>query len=156
MNTAPSIPYRDTTLSQEEKQIVLLEVVELGKKLLNLGAFSEEGLQKVVTWASLETVEVGSHDHSGDGKLPGSIPQREGGAREHFANCPATRINGRLNQPGFTASPDGGIADSGGGREQLLSDKQFQLQWIAECDNGPHLSTQLQAGEQSQLGLHTR
>ena len=159
MNTAlPSIPYRDPTLSREEKQSALLEVVELGQKLLSLKAFSAESLQKVVTWSSLETVsstEVGSLEHLGDGKLPGSIPQRGGGAREHFANCPAARINGRLNQPGFTASPDGDIADSGG-REQLLSDKQFQLQWIAECDNGPHLSTQLQAGKQSQLGLHTR
>ena len=126
MNTA----YRDPTLLQEDKQSALIEVVELGEKLLNLGAFSEEGLRKVVSWASLELgenvsfTEVGSHDHSGDGKLPGSIPHRGGGRREHFANGPATRINGRLNQPGFTASPDGDIADSAG-KEQLLSDEGY-------------------------------
>ena len=104
--------------------------------MLRVAAFTEEeGLRKVVSWASLEleeTTGVGSHDHSANGRLPKSTVV---GMQQRKERDSSARINGRrLNQLGFTASPDG---------EQLLSDEQFRLQWTAaaaECDcddNGP-------------------
>ena len=106
--------------------------------MLRVAAFTEEeGLRKVVSWASLEleeTTGVGSHDHSANGRLPKSTVV---GMQQRKERDSSARINGRrLNQLGFTASP------GGGGGEQLLSDEQFRLQWTAaaECDcddNGP-------------------
>ena len=70
-----SLPLRDTTLSHEEKRNALIEVVEFGKRLLSVKAFSEEGLQKVVSWAGMEltSTEVGGQNHLAyNGKLPNS------------------------------------------------------------------------------------
>ena len=133
---------RDATLSGKEeeggKESALIEVVELGEKLCVAfaGNTTEEvrrrrrrrGFDEAVSWAWLELGNANQRRRS-------SAP-----LRQHFANarrdCSA-RINGRLNQLGFTSrgEEEEEAAAVSADTMQLLSDEQFRSEWIS-CVSG--------------------